>query len=43
MNSKNNYNINLDTKFGYSQLIDIPDMVAVCKRKVVQPDFVPGQ
>lgn len=33
MNSKNNYNINLDTKFGYSQLIDIPDMVAVCKEK----------
>ncbi len=33
MNSKNNYNINLDTKFGYSQLIDIPDMVAACKEK----------
>ena len=33
MNSKNNYTINLDTKFGYSQLIDIPDMVAACKEK----------
>ncbi len=33
MNSKTNYNINLDTKFGYSQLIDVPGMVAACKEK----------
>ena len=33
MNSKTTYNINLDTKFGTSQLIDIPGVVAACKEK----------
>ena len=33
MNTKTTYNINLDTKFGYSQLIDIPSLVAACKEK----------
>jgi len=33
MNSKTTYNINLDTKFGTSQIIDIPGMVAACKQK----------
>ena len=33
MNSKTTYNINLDTKFGTSELIDIPSMVAACKEK----------
>ncbi len=33
MNSKTTYNINLDTKFGVSQLIDIPGVVAACKEK----------
>ena len=33
MNSKTTYNINLDTMFGVSQLIDIPGVVAACKEK----------
>ncbi len=33
MNPKTTYNINLDTKFGTSQLIDIPSLVAACKEK----------
>ncbi len=33
MNTKTTYNINLDTKFGTSELIDIPSMVAACKEK----------
>lgn len=33
MTSKTTYNINLDIKYGYSQLIDIPKMVAACKER----------
>lgn len=30
-NDQHNYNINLDTKFGFLKLIDIPTLVAECK------------
>ncbi len=31
MNNKTEYNINLDTKFGFLKHIDIPSLVAECK------------
>ena len=31
MNESYNYTINLDTKFGFLKLIDVPSLVAACK------------
>ncbi|UCG61091.1 MAG: cupin domain-containing protein, partial [Candidatus Zixiibacteriota bacterium] len=33
MNSEQKYNINLDAKFGFLKLIDIPAMVEACREK----------
>lgn len=33
MESKNNYDINLDVKYGFLKVIDIPEIVAACKEK----------
>jgi mannose-6-phosphate isomerase-like protein (cupin superfamily) len=33
MNESYNYNINLDTKFGFLKLIDVPSLVAACEER----------
>ena len=33
MNSEHNYTIHLDSKFGYSNVIDVPQIIASCKEK----------
>lgn len=33
MNEQNKYSINLDVKFGFLQLIDVPSLVAACKEQ----------
>src|SRR5512133_3983579 len=33
MTEKKNYNINLDIKYGYLELIDVPEIVANCREK----------
>ena len=33
MSEKENYNINLDVKYGHQEVIDIPQIIADCKEK----------
>jgi mannose-6-phosphate isomerase-like protein (cupin superfamily) len=33
MSKPDNYNINLDVKYGHLEIIDIPEIVAACKEK----------
>ncbi|MCI0397515.1 MAG: cupin domain-containing protein [Chloroflexi bacterium] len=33
MTNQHNYNINLDTRFGFLELIDVPSLVAACQEQ----------
>ena len=33
MNEQSDYNINLDAKFGFLELIDVPSLIAACKER----------
>jgi hypothetical protein len=39
MDRQYNYNINLDAKFGFLELIDVPRLIAACKEQWFNQTF----